>query len=128
MSRSGYSDECENVGLWQGAVQSAIRGSRGQALLHEMADALDAMPVKELISGDIVRDNEHVCAFGAVALARQMNLSSLESDGDSMGETFGVARALACEIAYQNDECGPPKETPGERWKRMRAWVVASLR
>lgn len=42
MSRSGYSDDCENIGLWRGAVERAIRGVWGQALLLEMAAALDA--------------------------------------------------------------------------------------
>jgi len=141
MSRSGYSDDCENIGLWRGAVDRAIAGKRGQALLREMGAALDAMPVKELVAGYIVRDSEHVCALGAVALARHLDVSSLDSgDGEAVAETFGIARALACEIAYENDENAPQHvrnedgswrrcepETPAERWKRMRAWVAKNL-
>lgn len=131
MSRSGYVDDCENLWLWRGAVARAIAGMRGQAFLREMAAALDAMPVKELIVDDIVRDDGSVCAIGAVAVARRMDVSSLDnSDGESVGQAFGIARALACEIAYENDERGGSwrdgkyhTESPSERWTRMRAWV-----
>ncbi len=129
MSRSGYSDDCENIGLWRGAVDRAIAGKRGQAFLREMAAALDAMPVKELVAGEIVRDSAHVCAIGAVAVARKMDVSQLEiDDGESVGAAFGVARALACEIAFVNDDdFGAGHETPAERWTRMRAWVAREI-
>ncbi len=130
MSRSGYSEDCENLGLWRGAVESAIRGKRGQAFLREMAAALDAMPVKELIAGEVVRDSEHVCAIGAVAVARGLDVEGIDvSDGDDVGKTFGVAGALAKEIAFMNDDdFGYAAETPAVRWKRMRAWVEVQLR
>lgn len=135
MSRSGYSDDCENLGLWRGAVDRAIRGKRGQAFLREMAAALDAMPVKELIADDIVRDETHVCALGSVAIARRMSVSGFDvTDARYVGQEFGIARALAAEIAYENDERGETwrdgkwcDETPAQRWKRMRAWVEENL-
>lgn len=107
-----------------------------------MAAALDALPVKELVAEDIVRDSEHVCAIGSVALARKIDVSALDvTDGDLVGQTFGITSILAREIAYQNDENGPsgyarqddgtyqprPPETPAERWTRMRAWVDENL-
>lgn len=130
MSRSGYSEDCEHLALWRGTVTRAINGKRGQAFLREMAAALDAMPVKELVADVVVRDNEHVCAIGAVAVARKLDVSDLDIyDGEEVGKKFGIARHLACEIAYENDERGPYKgETPAERWTRMRAWVAANLR
>jgi hypothetical protein len=129
MNRSGYSDDCENLGLWRGAVQNAIRGKRGQSFLREMADALDAMPVRELIAGEVVRDVGHVCAIGAVAVARKIDVAELDiHDGDAVGNAFGIARALALEIAYENDEHAADRlETPEERWRRMRAWVDAQI-
>jgi len=132
MSRSGYSDDCETVGLWQAAVSRAIAGKRGQKFLREMAAALDAMPVKELITDELVLDESRVCAIGAVAVARKLDVSDLEgADGGEVGERFGIARAMACEIVYQNDEARPwvngRKETPAERWTRMRAWVSDQL-
>ena len=62
-------------------------------------------------------------------MARKMDVSSLEIyDGESVGEAFGIARALACEIAYENDEGGTMRETPTERWQRMRKWVTDHIR
>lgn len=69
---------------------------------------------------------------------------------EAMGPMFGIKDMLAREIMYENDECGrwhweddgtvchgvrhgePRKyrtwETPGERWQRMRRWVVGRLK
>lgn len=132
MSRSGYSDSGNN--LWRGAVQSAVAGKRGQSFLREMAAALDSMPIKELIASAIVADGA-VCAMGSVALARKIDISDLDIDEpDDVAARFGIARALACEIAYENDECGDSyrdgkyaSETPVERWTRMRKWVTEQL-
>lgn len=127
MSRSGYVDDDYDgylVALWRGAVGSALRGKRGQAFLRELGAALDAMPVKELITGEIVRDSDHVCAIGAVAVARGLDVRNIDDhDGDAVGSAFGIASAMAREIAYENDERGPRAETPAQRWQRMREWV-----
>ena len=130
MSRSGYSEDCENVGLWRAAVQRAIDGKRGQAFLREMASALDAMPVKELVADDIVRDDQHVCAIGAVALARKVDVKDIDvTDRHAVAKTFGIAPALAAEIAFENDDdFGYGDRTPAERWQRMRAWVAKQIR
>ncbi len=107
MSRSGYSDDCENLGLYRATVARTINGKRGQAFLREMAAALDAMPVKELIVSEIVSLDGQVCAIGSVALARREDVSNLDVNyPDDVADRFGIARALACEIAYENDECG----------------------
>jgi hypothetical protein len=133
VSRSGYSDDCENLALYRGAVRSAISGKRGQAFLREMATALDAMPEKALVAGDIIASDGSCCAIGAVALARGKgpdDVAGLESeDPGEVAMFFGVARAMAAEIEYENDECGPwgAVETPEQRWIRMRAWVDEQL-
>ena len=59
---------------WSGAVASAIRGRRGQAFLREMLEALDAIPVRELILRDI-ETLEGVCAIGAVARQRRLDVT-----------------------------------------------------
>jgi hypothetical protein len=130
VSRSGYSDEGDNLGLWRHAVERALRGKRGQAFLREMAAALDAMPTKELVAEEVVRDSEHVCALGSVALARKLDVSNLDIyDGEDMGQAFGISRAMAQEIAYMNDEwVRPGRETNAERWTRMRKWVDENTR
>jgi hypothetical protein len=132
MSRSGYIDDYDDTGragLYRANVIRAILGKRGQAFLREMAAALDAMSVRELVADEVVRDSEHVCAMGSVALARKLDVSDLDvEDAMSIGSTFGIAEALAREIAYENDECGPWKETPAQRWARMRRWVADQLK
>src|SRR6266700_2117682 len=82
MSRSGYTDdwpEDNSGGLYRGAVKSAIKGRRGQAFLKEMLADLDAMPIKELIAGDLGHGGS-VCAIGAVARARGIDMTKLDSE------------------------------------------------
>lgn len=136
MSRSGYSDDPEPWDLirWRGAVMSAIRGKRGQAMLRELLAAMDAMPKKELITDDLVDADGCYCTLGALGAARGMDLASIDAeDPDSVAEAFGIPRALAAEIEYENDDGGPwlphhQKETPAQRWVRMRAWVAKHLK
>lgn len=130
MSRSGYSDGGEDnwaLVRWRGAVASAIRGKRGQALLAEMAAALDAIPAKRLIAHEIRNESEEVCALGAVAMTRAMPVDNLDpEDIDTVATAFGVPRALACEITFMNDEWNY-RETPEQRWVRMREWVRSRI-
>lgn len=126
MSRSGYSDNLDSTQLnvWRGAVESAIRGKRGQAFLREMRDTLDAMEQKRLVYGELEKDGE-VCAIGSVAKRRGVDMSKLDpEDRDAVGHTFNIAPALAAEIVYMNDEGnGYGTETPEERYARVRAWI-----
>jgi hypothetical protein len=128
MSRSCYSEDLDQwqAIMWRGAVVSAIRGKRGQEFLREMLSALDALPAPRLISGELQKDGE-VCALGSVGAKRGMNLAEIyPEDYETVAKQFGIAEALAREIAYENDE-GHWKETPEERFSRVRAWVVAHL-
>lgn len=130
MSRSGYSDDCDGWALirWRGAVRSAIRGKRGQAFLREMADALDAIPNHRLIEEELVTPEGEVCAMGAVAVKRAMDVSEIDPyERESVAAAFGIPKALACEIAYLNDEVGHWQKTPEARWVSMRKWVAAQL-
>lgn len=129
MSRSGYSDDAENVAMWRGAVASAIRGRRGQAFLKEMLAAFDALPERKLVSNGLEIDGA-VCALGAVGKARAMELQKIDpEDHETVAGAFGVAHALACEIMFENDEGAGywSKETPEQRFDRMRRWVSAKI-
>jgi hypothetical protein len=130
MSRSGYSDDIDdNWGLirWRGQVASAIRGSRGQAFMRDMLAALDAMPDKRLIAGELVHDGCH-CALGALGAQRGVDLHALDPyNPKQVGNTFGIARQLAQEIVFINDEGGWYDETPERRWQRVRAWVAENI-
>lgn len=123
MSRSGYSDDSENLGLWRGAVHRATVGYRGQHLLKRLRDALDRMPVKRLIADEIKDTHGDVCVLGAL----DPHVKSYEAT--DLAQHFGIAHALAAEIVYMNDEYPwrVPPETPEERWSRMRAWVEEQI-
>lgn len=145
MSRSGYSEDCDNdwaMICYRGAVKSAIRGARGQAFLKEMLAALDAMPMKRLISDELegtdrlslshwgIVQIEAVCAIGALGKARGVAMDAIDAhDPPQVSGAFNIAESLAREIVYENDEGAGywSKETPEQRFARMRAWVVAAL-
>lgn len=140
MSRSGYTDDCEgrDLAMWRGQVASAIRGKRGQTLLRELLEALEAMPIKCLIAHKLKRDAPafippefavpNVCAIGSLGIRRGVDLEAMDpEDYDTIADTFGVAHQLIQEIEFMNDEVGSWKETPEHRWQRMRNWVSENL-
>ena len=145
MSRHGYTDDFwdENANrayLYRGAVESALRGRRGQAFLRELLAALDALPEPRLISNLLIEDGA-VCALGAVGKARGIDMmpfapqhdahcdyDDLDDMGEAMAALFGIAPAMAREIMFENDEgiCGD--ETAEKRFARIRRWVVRQIR
>jgi hypothetical protein len=130
MNRAGYSEDCDGWELimWRGAVSSAIRGKRGQAFLREMLAALDAMPVKELISDALEEENGQRCALGVVGAARGLDMGAIDPhDRDSVAAAFGIAPALAAEIAYENDN-NYRHSDPADRWFTVRAWVAGQIK
>lgn len=130
MSRSGYSDDAENLWIWRGAVASAFRGRRGQAFLREMLAALDALPEKRLVDSELEAHGE-VCALGAVGKARGLDMSKIDpEDSQSVAGKFNVAHAMACEIMWENDEAVGywRNETPEQRFIRMRAWIASEIK
>ncbi len=145
MSRSGYvdddGDEVLRFGRWRGVVASATMGKRGQSLLKEMMAAMDAMPVKRLVANELeatdlipcshwgLFEATGVCAIGTVGKARGGDMAKLDPDDyDTVAGTFNIATPLAQEIVWINDEGGSYKETPEERFVRVRAWVASQIR
>jgi len=128
MSRSGYSDDCENLNLWRANVDRSLAGRRGQALLHELIAALDAMPEKRLISQELRAEAGEVCALGAVGLKRGIDMKDLDPECfEGVAKTFNIPTILAQEIFYQNDERNY-RDTPEERWTSMRRWATDHLK
>lgn len=100
-------------------------------MLRELADALDAMPVKRLARDFFATPDGDVCALGVLALKRGVSTEGL-MDGDDhycsqqlVGRAFGIAHQLAAEIMFENDEC---RTTPELRWRYMREWVASHLK
>lgn len=127
MSRSGYSDDGDYLELYRQSVECSLLGKRGQALLKRLRDALDAMPVKQLIRGDFVTPTGAVCALGAVDPT--FNPRDPE-DWDAVAAHFNIAPSMAREIMYLNDEWDEYRrepETAEQRWTRMREWVAKQI-
>ncbi|MFL9904388.1 hypothetical protein PQR71_40725, partial [Paraburkholderia fungorum] len=122
MSRSGYTDDCENLGLWRGAVERSIHGKRGQEALKELAAAMDAMPNKTLAAESLVTSDGEFCTLGVLGRARGLDMNPIDPDDwDAVARAFNLAPAMVREIVYENDEsinaykwvevviCGPVK-------------------
>ena len=138
MSRAGYSDDIDEWAMirWRGQVASATRGKRGQKLLRDLLAALDAMPGKTLIRHELKTENGEVCALGALADARGIDVSQIDpEEPDDVAAVFDIASPLAREIVYYNDEhfdfryVGNQRVeiTPEERWAGMRSWVAEQI-
>lgn len=130
MSRSGYSEDCENLELYRKSVENALKGARGQAFLKELATLMDAMPEKILIANEVISETGQCCTAGVVCKARGLDVSHIEldyGDGEDLAKLLGIARCMAAEIAFMNDEWGSASETPAERWVRMRKWVAENI-
>lgn len=155
MSRSGYSDDYDDengaLAMYRGMVASATRGKRGQALLKDILIAMNGMTVKRLVKDELEYADGSVCAIGAAGKLRGVDMSGLASDdAETVAFRFNVADCLAREIVYENDECGwsgeyvfvddvdyygragtyrrMRKETPEERYERMRKWVRSQIK
>lgn len=93
---------------------------------------MDAMPVKELISDALVEDGRY-CALGVVGAARGLEMKFIDPEApEQVAQKFDIAYALACEIAYINDDDGPwlphhEQETREARWNRVRKWVAEQI-
>jgi len=133
MSRSGYNDfDGDNWGLirYRGAVNSALRGKRGQTFLREMVAALDALPKRRLGKEDLISEEGDVCALGAVRWYRGQDLCDLDPDNsEAVAAEFDIADAMAREIVFENDEpWSYPDRSSVERFRRMRAWASRNIR
>jgi hypothetical protein len=145
MSRHGYVDEGCLDELWhyylyRHSAKQALEGKRGQKFLRDLLGALDALPEKRLVQTAFIRADGEVCVIGALAKQRNIDTSGWydpDNDYDSydFGETpvsavsqhFNIARALARDVMYENDE-GNYNETDEQRFDRMRKWLVENIK
>lgn len=140
MSRSGYSDEYgedfnNQLEFYRSAVDSAFAGKRGQAFMKDLLAALDAMPEKRLVPYAFETEEGEVCALGAVARVKNVELPKGEMEDVNpyaLGRKLNIAQCMVREIMFENDEAGDyyvtPGETPEHRWERMRGWVMSHIK
>lgn len=159
MSRSGLTeDDGEDTlafGRWRGAVKSAINGKRGQAFLRELLEALDAMPEKILVAGELQAEDGCHCTLGVIGNKRGLDVANMDIDDyEGIAASLDVNAKIAQEIMWENDEafserewveveiCGPmlrperhvrsvsviKPDAGHQRWLHMRTWVESHLR
>ena len=133
MSRSGYDYDGNDWWAhirWRGAVNSAIKGKRGQAFIAEILKAMDDMQDKRLIKDDLEKDGA-VCAIGAAGKTRGIDMSWIDpEDYAKVAQVFGVSESLAREIVEENDQSAyyNNKETDEERFQRMYKWLSSLIK
>lgn len=155
MSRSGYNNDYDDengaLAMYRGMVASATRGKRGQALFKDILIAMNGMLVKRLVADDLERMDGSVCAIGAAGKLRCIDMTNFDpEDTTTIAGCFNIADCLAREIVYFNDEYSFTgeyefiddvdywghrgihkrlrKETPEERFIRMRKWVRTQIK
>lgn len=138
MSRSGWSedwepDSREDQWAWirmRGAVNSAVKGKKGQAFLKDALEALEALPEKKLIKGEFVTPQGEVCLMGAVCLKRGIDVSNVDPDDDNhhkyVSELLGIAESLVQEVEFENDQA-LGYVTPEHRYNYMHSWITQRL-
>ena len=142
MIRSGYTydpddmDDDLAMGQWRAQVRSATRGKRGQKMLGDLLSALDTMQEKALIIRELQDADGGVCALGALARFRGIDMSQLDEEKpEQVSDAFNIALLLAKEIVFMNDEHFEFRYvenkrvyiTPEERWGMMRKWVARQI-
>lgn len=129
MSRHGYSDYYDGpqLAMWRGVIASATRGKRGQSFFRALVAALDAMPEKRLVAGELQTREGAVCALGCLGKARGVDIGSVDTeDWDALGELFDIAPQLAQEVMFINDDGGARADA--NRWKLVRDWASRQIR
>lgn len=112
--------------MWRGVIASAARGKRGQAFFRALLEALDGMPDKRLVEGELQTEDGSVCALGCLAKHRGVDLGSVDTeDWHRLGELFDIAPQLAQEVMFVNDEWH--SSGPEARWRLVRDWASRQI-
>ncbi len=130
MSRS-FSDDFEEefpneYAFFEKRLETSLAGKRGQNFLKELAAEMDAMPVKELVKGDLVTKDGACCALGVVCKSRKINVEKLDPDEHlDVANVLDISLPMAGRIAWLNDD--DVDQNDADRWKRMRKWVSEQI-
>jgi len=132
MSRINYSDEEIYPGqfdLWQANCARSLRGKKGQEELRALRDALLALPDKRLIHGLLVDEEGEMCAMGAYAQYKGLDLQTFdpEDETDAVGIEAGMPALVAWKVVEMNDMELHSRFTPEERYAMMLQWVERQL-
>lgn len=131
--RISYSEEEDYPGqfeLWQANCERSIRGRVGQEELRELREALLAMPEKRLILGTLDDEEGGVCAVGAYARRKGLDLSKYDPDieSDEVGIEAGMPKLVAWKVVEINDMEFDHAFTPEQRYAGVLNWVESKLK
>jgi hypothetical protein len=131
MSRIGYSEDEDYPGqfsLYQANCKRSIRGKMGQEELKELRAALLSLPDERLIRGSLQDEEGGVCAIGAYAKHKGLDLSKFDAKEatDEVGMAAGMPSLVAWKVVEVNDLelCGM---TPEKRYRAMLSWVESQI-
>ena len=130
--RINYSEDENFPGqseMWQANCRRSIRGKQGQEELRALRDALLELPDKRLIHGLLTDEDGGVCAVGAYAKAKGLDLQTFDPEGetDEVGIVAGMPKLVAWKVVEMNDMELHSGFTPEERYVKMLAWVEHQL-
>lgn len=154
--RLNWTDEEDRPGqfaLWDANCRRSLRGKDGQKALRELEAALLALPEKRLIRDALTNDDGEVCAVGAYARHKGLDLSKFdpEYESDEVGIAAGMPPLVAWKVVALNDVTldtvwevadGPLNRwdahykggvavvrdmTPEERYEKVLTWVRSQL-
>ena len=136
MSRAGFGDGDDSdypYELWEKTCELALNGKRGQKFLRELVAALDALPEKKLIAGQLKDETGAVCALGAVCVRKHLYTPALEPREDEeylhwppLAGALKISETLVRLVEHENDESDEWRDhklTPEERWQHVRQWA-----
>ena len=132
MSRINYTEDEDFPGqfeLWQANCDRSLKGRKGQRELQVLREALLALPVKHLAHGVLETADGEMCAIGAYAKHKGLDLSHFDPDyaSDEVGKAVGMPPLVAWKVVEMNDEWFGHEFTPEQRYKKMLAWVESLL-
>jgi hypothetical protein len=131
VSRISYSEEEDWPGqfdLWQANCRRSLHGKQGQVELRELKAAIVALPDKRLIHGLLVDEDGEVCAIGAYAKYKGLDLYAFDPEDctDEVGIHAGMTKLVAWKVVEMNDE-QLSHLTPELRYTKMLEWIDSQL-
>jgi hypothetical protein len=132
MMRISYSEDEDHPGqfnLWHANCERSLRSKLGQQELRELRAALLALSDKRLIHGLLTDEDGGVCAIGAYARRKGLDLSQFDPEDltDEVGIAAGMPKLVAWKVVEMNDMEMHSRFTPEERYTAVLAWVESKL-
>ena len=133
-----------DYGRWTRNMKVAPGSKNGQRYLRELKAALEAMPLRRLLRGELAGyapgNEELVCALGAFAMYKGTSFNDLDAyqgaDGSiELAQAHGMTQTLAYMVGIENDRTrwdvaarSLRPESPEQTWQRMYDWTCSLIK